>query len=475
MKQGRVSWRIRLAFGVGQYAEGVKGSTFGIFLLFYYTSVKGLSGTMAGIALLIALCFDGVTDPLMGSISDAFKSRWGRRHPFMYGSALPFAVSFYLLFCPPDNLNPIQLFVWLAVFAILTRGFMTIYSVPHMAMNAELTDSYTERTSLSAIRTFFSLMGYFSVAVGGFAFFFRATPKFSNGQLNPEAYSFFALVFSLAMVTVIWLSALGTHSEIPKLPQASDDIGTQRFYRVFNEIKSALQIGAFRRIIGAGFLFSAMMGTMLALVIFALTYFWGMSSRDIGIVITLSIVGNILGTIVARSVSTSIGEKKQTYMIGMIWFAVFSASTIILRLAGFLPANGHAVILPLVAITNTIAYAGWGVCATIVASMIADITDEHERRYGVRQEGIYYGAASLMAKVATGLGSFLAGIVSDISGVTGLTDPAAADPMVLFRFGLIWGPFPLIVAAIAVFIIRHYTIDHVRHAEILTELKLRKL
>ncbi|MCP4757763.1 MAG: hypothetical protein GY866_43445 [Proteobacteria bacterium] len=473
MEHERVGWRIRLAFGVGQYAEGVKGSSFGIFLLFYYTSVKGLSGTMAGSALLIALCFDGVTDPLMGSISDAFKSRWGRRHPFMYGSALPFAASFYLLFCPPDNLNQIQLFVWLAVFAVLTRGFMTVYSVPHMSMNAELTNDHTERTSLSAIRSFFSLAGYLSVATGGFIFFFRATPKFANGQLNPAAYPFFALVFSITMVIAIWLSAIGTHSEIPRLPQASDEVQPLRFYRISNEIRSALQISSFRRIIGAGFLFSAMMGTMQALVIFALTFFWGMTSREIGIAIPITIAGTILGTIFARQVSTFIGEKKQTYMVGMVWFAVFSGSTFLLRLIDVFPPNGHPSILPAVAITNAIAYAGWGVCGAIIASMIADVTDEHERVYCVRQEGIYYGAASLMGKVASGFGSFLAGIVTDVSGVSGLTDPTTADSTVLLKFGLIWGPLPLFVSAMAVFMIRRYDIDRARHEKILEEIERR--
>ncbi|MCP4751782.1 MAG: hypothetical protein GY866_12880 [Proteobacteria bacterium] len=474
MKHERLSWRIRTAFGVGQYAEGVKGSAYSIFLLFYYTSVQGLSGTMAGMALLIALCFDGVTDPLMGSISDAFKSRWGRRHPFMYGSAIPFAASFYFLFCPPDGLSQIQLFVWLAVFAVLTRGFMTVYSVPHMAMNAELTNDYTERTSLSAIRSLFSSAGFLSVAAGGFFFFFRATPEFEKGQLNPAAYPPFALVFSIAVIVVIWLSAAGTHSEIPRLPQASDDVQSLRFSRFFNEIRSALQISAFRRIVGAGFLFSAMMGTMLALVIFALTYFWGMTTQEVGIVIPMSIVGSIVGALIARPVSSFIGEKKQTYMLGMVWFAVFSASTIVLRLIGFFPPNGHPSILPAVAITNAFAYVGNGVCGAMAASMIADITDEHERVHGVRQEGIYYGASSLMAKVASGFGSFMAGIISDVSGITKIVDVSTADPMVLLRFGLIWGPFPLIAAVIAVFIIRRYNIDYVRHAEILKELKLRK-
>ncbi|MCP4749437.1 MAG: hypothetical protein GY866_00955 [Proteobacteria bacterium] len=474
MNQERVSWRIRLSFGIGQYAEGVKGSAFSIFLLFYYVSVEGLSGTLAGMAMLIALCFDGVTDPLMGSISDAFKSRWGRRHPFMYAAAVPYAAAFYLLFFPPDNMSQIQLFVWLTVFAVLTRTFMTVYSVPHMAMSAELTSNYTERTTLSAIRQAFSLVGFFSVAAGGMIYFFRATPEYPNGQLNPAAYPSFALVFAIAMVIVIWLSALGTHSEIPRLPQAQDNVQPLRFNRFYNELKATLQIGAFRRIVGGSLVFAAMTGTMMALAIFSMTFFWGLTSKEIGIALPASILGNLLGAGLARPLSALIGEKKQTYMIGVMWFAVFTASTVILRLIGFMPPNGHPVILPAVAITNFAANLGYGVCLVLAASMIADITDEHERMHGVRQEGIYYGAASLMGKIASGLGSFLAGIIADISGMSNLTDASTADPATLFRFGMIYAPWPIVLAAIVMFVVKGYDIDKARHTAILEELKLRK-
>ncbi|MCP4749882.1 MAG: MFS transporter [Proteobacteria bacterium] len=470
MKHEQIGWRVKLSFGVGQYAEGAKGSAYSIFLLFFYTSVQGLSGTMVGMALLIAFCFDGVTDPLMGSITDVFKSRWGRRHPFMYGAAIPFAVSFFLLFCPPDNLSRMQLFVWLTVFATLTRGFMTVYSVPHMAMNAELTNDYTERTSLSGMRSLFSMAGFFSVIGAGFFFFFRATPEFADGKLNPAAYPSFALVFSVAMVVVIWLSAIGTHSEIPRLPQAPDEVQALRLHRFFKEIKSVLKIGSFRRLFGAAFISYSSGGTMMALAIYHYTYFWGMTSKEMGIIMTLFCVGSMFGAIIVRRLSTFIGEKKQTLIAAMIWFPVFYAGIIVLRLIGFLPSSGHPSIVPLVAVATAVAYVGVGVFYAVTASMLADITDEHECVYGVRQEGIYYGVFSLMTKVGTGFGGFLAGIVTDISGVSGLTDPSAANPMVMNRFGLILVLFPIISAVVAVFIIRHYTLDRVRHAEILEEI-----
>ena len=62
--------RTKFAYGIGQIAESVLGRGFDIFVLFYFTQVLGLSGTLAGLAILIALCFDAVTDPLVGFVSD---------------------------------------------------------------------------------------------------------------------------------------------------------------------------------------------------------------------------------------------------------------------------------------------------------------------------------------------------------------------------------------------------------------------
>jgi Na+/melibiose symporter-like transporter len=85
---------LKTYYGIGQIAEGVKNTGFTTFLLFYYNSVLGLSGTYAGTALLIALVFDAVTDPLVGSLSDTFKHRLGRRHPFgLEPGIAPVAVS----------------------------------------------------------------------------------------------------------------------------------------------------------------------------------------------------------------------------------------------------------------------------------------------------------------------------------------------------------------------------------------------
>jgi Na+/melibiose symporter-like transporter len=148
-----------LAYGFGQVAESIKNQGFNVFLLFYYNQVLQVSATGSAIALAIALIFDAVTDPVAGSLSDKLHSRWGRRHPFILFSAVPLAISFYLLFNPPVGLSELTYVIWLAVFAILVRGSLTFYHVPHLALGAEMARDYDQRSTMYALSTFFGFLG----------------------------------------------------------------------------------------------------------------------------------------------------------------------------------------------------------------------------------------------------------------------------------------------------------------------------
>ncbi|UCE87058.1 MAG: MFS transporter, partial [Deltaproteobacteria bacterium] len=161
----------KISYGAGQVAEGIKNNSFEFFLFFYYNQVLGLSGTLGGAAVAIALVTDAITDPLAGSLSDSTRSRWGRRHPFMYAAPLPLALCFYLVFNPPAGLGELGLFAWLCAFAVLTRSAMTLYHVPHMALGAELSEDYLERTVIVAYRVFFGLIGVLIASVGGLLLF----------------------------------------------------------------------------------------------------------------------------------------------------------------------------------------------------------------------------------------------------------------------------------------------------------------
>ena len=220
---------VRLAFGLGQMAEGIKGFSFSLFALFYYNSVLGLSASLAGAAMGIALLFDAVTDPLTGSVSDRWRSKWGRRHPFMGVSALPLGLSFWGLFSPPEGLTQFELFAWLTIFAVATRTAITICHVPHTALRAELTSNFGERTRLVATRQVFGYLGVLVMVLAGFGYFFADD---RGGRANAEGYSPFGLAMGVLMIVTILVSAWGTRSQIPHLPapaeRANGDSGIRR-------------------------------------------------------------------------------------------------------------------------------------------------------------------------------------------------------------------------------------------------------
>ena len=185
MDAARGSLSTKIYYGFGSVAYGVKDNGFAYFLLLYYNQVLGLPATWVGAAILTALVVDAMSDPVVGYASDNLHSRLGRRHPFMYASVLPVAVSFYALWNPPRGLEPGALLAWLVVVAILVRTFITLYEIPSSSLVAELTQDYDERTSFLGFRYFFGWWGGLGMALIAYLLLLRPTPEHPVGQLNP--------------------------------------------------------------------------------------------------------------------------------------------------------------------------------------------------------------------------------------------------------------------------------------------------
>ena len=289
----------KFAYGFGQLAEGLKNSALGTFVLFYYNQVLGLPGTLAGLALAIALVFDAFTDPLAGSISDNWRGRYGRRHPFMYASAVPLAIAFYLLFSPPEGMSQWGLFLWLTATVLLTRGAMTLYHVPHIALGAELSTDYQERSQIVSIRYVFSFVGFFASYGLGFAWFFRDTEAFPNGQFNVAAYEPYAISLSVLMLISILWSGWGTHHRIPQLPQpAGEHVRLTAFgvvTRMLTEIWGALHNRSFAWLFAGAMVIFVMVGIDGALNLYLFEFFWELDSRGKLYVLLLYPVGIIIG------------------------------------------------------------------------------------------------------------------------------------------------------------------------------------
>ncbi len=471
---GTVPTPTKIWYGVGQAAEGLKNESYTLFLLFYYTQVVGLSGFLSGQAIMIALLFDAITDPFAGALSDRMQSRFGRRHPFLYASALPVSVFFYLTFAPPEGLGQGGLFLWLAVFAVLTRFSMTLFHVPHLALGAELSTDYQERTSIVTIQMVLTRIGHAVAGTLGLLVFMRPTDAFPNGQLNPGAYPPFALTMSLLMFSLIVLSAAKTHWCIPQLPQADADSAREPIFRsMLGGMREALKLRSFQALFWGTLVTYVAWGIAVSLGLHMGTYFWRVSTADLFIWGVASGTGIFTGLGYWRGQAYRL-DKKVVFIRGMKIFTLFTVIPIFLKIAGFWPGLSSSFYLPLYVFTTGLV-ANFGIAAPMVTarSMMADITDEDQLVHGRRREGVFFGAISFAAKAFFGIGSLVAGIVVDAVGLAPGAAPESVAEAVVHNLGYASGCAIAILVGASLWIFGRYDLTRERHAHVRAELDAR--
>jgi len=170
-------------YGIGSIAFGVHQAALTSLLLLFFNQVVGLPAAWVGAVMMITLIFDAICDPLIGEWSDHARSRWGRRHPFMYISTIPLAIAFYFLFHPPLGSPHSELLVYLAAMLVTVRLLLSLYEIPSSALGPELTLDYDERTTLMSSRFFFGALGGAGISVLAFQVFFRKDAAHPVGLL----------------------------------------------------------------------------------------------------------------------------------------------------------------------------------------------------------------------------------------------------------------------------------------------------
>ena len=175
-REGKVPLLIKLIQGTSALPGQHKEWAFNTLLLLYYSQVLELSAIVVGLVLGVAIVVDAVSDPIVGSLSDNFKSRLGRRHPFILFSIIPTTLSMFALFSPPETLSTLGLTAWLFTWTIAIRICFSFYGVPWGAIGAELSQDYEERTMIIAFR-----MGM-GVYIGSLVIFFVFYPAFPGSE-----------------------------------------------------------------------------------------------------------------------------------------------------------------------------------------------------------------------------------------------------------------------------------------------------
>lgn len=459
--------RTKLFYGFGSVAYGIKDGGFGALLLLYYNQIVGLPAQLVGTAIMIALVCDAFADPIVGQISDNLRTRWGRRHPFMYASAIPVGVSYFFLWVPP-HMSQTGTFFYLIVMAVIVRTFITMFEIPNSAMIAEVTTDYDQRTSFLSYRYFFGLFG--SVIMSFITLRYILTPDAAHpvGQLNPAGYVRYGLIASLVMTSVILISSLGTHRNIKYFrvpPQRRLTLG-----QTLREMGTSLSNPSFVVLMAAS-LFGAMaIGTSANLLLYFATYFWGLVSAQLSIFQIGQLVAAVTSVALAGPLSRMFG-KRQLAIALFITFIVISSAPIALRLIGLFPPNGSHWLMPILFgeryITGTI-----GVIVLIMfSSMLADIVEDNELRTTRRSEGLYFAASSFVAKAISGTGAFIAGQMLGIVHFPQHANPATLDPAIVRHLAYIYLPVITLLFTAGMIAMSRYRITRASHLENLRKLE----
>ncbi len=437
------------SYAVGNIPYAVKDTAFGTFVVFYYTQVLGLSGTMAGLAMLIALSWDAISDPIVGSWSDAVRSRWGRRHPLMLAGGVPTALCLLLLFSPPDSLDEFQVFLWLVVVSILLRTFLTIYHIPYTAMGAEMSDDYDERTVIAKARITIAWLGGMALPAVAYTLIFQAQGDI-DGRLIAENYFHYGVLSALVAAVTALYCVWGTRSIIAHLPQAIDQPLTLSLKKPLTDLLLAMRNINFRQTIGTKLAFGIAAGIYTVMGLYLGTYFWEFSTEQLAGLL----IPTLFGTLTAFFVLNRLGrryDKPQLISVICLAFAVNTIWFLAGRLFGLLPENGHPILYPLIIIQTYISVLLIVSLQVLGVSLLADILDEHQLQTGIRQEGVFFAASAFVYKATTGFGNFAAGIAVDAAGLQPGAAPGSVAEPVLLSLG--W--FMVLSAGICCFIAWH--------------------
>lgn len=466
----RLSPSTRLFYGTGAIAFGVKDNGFSYFLQFFYAQVVGLPAATVGLAIMAALVIDAFFDPIIGQLSDNTRSKWGRRHPFMYAAALPVAVSYLLLWHPPTGWEQGAQIAYLVSVSVLIRTFISCYEIPSAALAAELTSEYDERTRLLSYRYLFGWAGGLVMYGLALSVFLKPTPEHPVGQLNPEGYANLGLFAAAVMFVAILVASIGTHREIPNLREPPHDRLTMgQFWR---ELAGTLANRTFLMVLASAFFFAMAIGLFFSINLYFSTYFWEFSALQIAGFTFSSFAAAVIAFVGAPYLAKRFGKRPAAFVtipVGM----VFTIAPILLRLAGLMPANGDPALYPLIFGLNIIA-TGSGIVGSILqTSMIADVVEDSELKTGRRQEGVFFAAYAFIAKATTGMGIFASGMIVGAVGFPQGAAPGAVPDEVLRNLGLVYTPCMFVLYGVSALFLLGYGISRESHAETLRKLAAR--
>jgi GPH family glycoside/pentoside/hexuronide:cation symporter len=425
-----------------------------------YQIVLGVSPMMVGLAMTIPRIVDAFTDPIMGVISDKYSSRWGRRRPFIFIGAIMMAITYVMIWMVPRTLGEGAMFSWLVISSILFFLAYTVFSVPVTSLTYELTPDYRERTRIMAFWGFFFNAG--NLAINWYA------PAATNLFEDP-------LVGARWVAIVVGVVVFGIMGVMPAI------YGKERFYELAKRKREEKKekIGFFKAIKQ---LTSSRPMLVLISVILSLNFCATIAGSLAQYIIIYHVKGGDLASGIALNALNGTGFA----IVGFVAIPIITklankfgkrqAMSFVLILAVLGGASKWFIFNPdypyLLLLDGVLNGPVWVAIGVIIPSMMADLCDYDELKYGERREGMISSVYSWVTKFGLSFTFLFSGFALTLSQFDESLTMQSSETILTMRY---WFVGASIAAALIAFaILRYYPISEEVAHETREELENRR-
>jgi GPH family glycoside/pentoside/hexuronide:cation symporter len=402
------------------------------FLQFYFlkfaTDELLLAPAIVSTLFFAAKLWDGVSGPLIGSWSDRTQSRFGRRRPFLLGSIPMLVFGFVMLWLVPDSLTDTLLVVWIGIALFVFFTGFDLYTLPHMALGAELSTDSHQRTRLFAVRQMSFTVGIL-LAFGGIQFAMNAAePRVAAAQLALPAALLAAVLLAITPLTL-------------REPERTGRSGGQG---LFLALRDVFATSAARRLIFVNFIEAAGVGAVGTMAPFIAEYLLG-QPEIVGLLPAAYVIAGVLAIPLWVRISKTFG-KRETWMFSMLLAAAAFSGI------WFVGKGDVALLMALLVVAG----AAMGSGGVLGNALLADVIDLDERRTGERKEGVYSAAMTLALKVGTALA---VGVSGPMMAITGFAPNEVQTEQSLFGLRILFAGMPCAGFLIGAWLFRGFRLD----------------
>ena len=437
--------RVRAGYGIGDYAICLYWSGIGLYLLYFYTDVVGISPILAGWIYALGIGWDAITDPFMGYLAERTKTKMGSYRPFIYYGSIPLALSFVLLFWVPP-FEGAALFLFLILVNLIHRSCFTIVSVPYSSLTARITNDSNERTKLTTARMISASFGTLSMS----ALAFPLIAYFGGAD---EAFGFLWLAIISGLIAIALLSVT-----VYSVREKVDEIVTSNLPNFVSITKTVATNYPFWIVFGC----ILILGSTGVMFNKNLIYFvkYGLELHEYqGLILGVSSGASFLSLPFWAYLALKIG-KRETWLISM------TIAFIGLLLFFYYPIASLNELLILLALIGV----GNGAGGVLFWSMLPDTVEYGEWKSGIRTESSLYGFMTFAQKSSIAVAALILGFL--LSGIGFEPNQIQSEETISgMKFMMSWIPICGII--ISLVLMYFYPISTKFHGELLQRIKER--